>query len=112
MPRIEVFTIFPELIRPWTEASLIGRAARSGLVDLRVHDLRAGTSDPHRSVDDSPFGGGPGMVLGPEPVFAAVEAADPIRPLLLLGPGGRRFDQNWAAELATGPGVLPGLRAL
>ncbi len=104
MPRIEVFTIFPELIRPWTEASLIGRAARSGLVDLRVHDLRAGTSDPHRSVDDSPFGGGPGMVLAPEPVFAAVEAADPIRPLLLLGPGGRRFDQNWAAELARGRG--------
>jgi tRNA (guanine37-N1)-methyltransferase len=104
MPRIEVFTIFPELIRPWTEASLIGRAAGSGLLDLRVHDLRAGTSDPHRSVDDSPFGGGPGMVLAPEPVFAAVEAADPIRPLLLLGPGGRRFDQNWATELATGPG--------
>ena len=86
--RIDVFTIFPDLIRPWTEASLIGKAARSGLLDLRVHDLRAGTSDPHRSVDDSPFGGGAGMVLAPEPVFAAVEAADPPRPLLLLGPGG------------------------
>jgi tRNA (guanine37-N1)-methyltransferase len=104
MLRLEVFTIFPELIRPWKDASLIGRAARRGLLDLRVHDLRAGTSDPHRSVDDSPFGGGPGMVLAPEPLFAAVEAADPVRPLLLLGPSGRRFDQRWAAELATGPG--------
>jgi tRNA (guanine37-N1)-methyltransferase len=86
---------------PLTTASLIGRAGRSGLLDLRVHDLRAGTSDPHRSVDDSPFGGGAGMVLAPEPVFTAVEAADPPRPLLLLGPGGRRFDQTWARELAT-----------
>jgi tRNA (guanine37-N1)-methyltransferase len=102
--RIEVFTIFPELVRPWTQASLIGKAARSGVLDVRVHDLRAGTSDPHRSVDDSPFGGGPGMVLAPGPVFTAVEAVDPIRPLLLLSPGGRRFDQRWATELAAGPG--------
>jgi tRNA (guanine37-N1)-methyltransferase len=102
--RLEVFTIFPELVRPWTQSSLIGKAARSGVLDLRVHDLRAGTSDPHRSVDDSPFGGGPGMILAPGPVFTAVEAVDPIRPLLLLGPGGRRFDQRWAAELAAGPG--------
>jgi tRNA (guanine37-N1)-methyltransferase len=102
--RLEVFTIFPELVRPWTQASLVGKAARSGVLDLRVHDLRAGTSDPHRSVDDSPFGGGPGMVLAPGPVFTAVEAVDPIRPLFLLGPGGRRFDQSWAAELAAGPG--------
>jgi tRNA (guanine37-N1)-methyltransferase len=102
--RVEVFTLFPDLVRPWTQASLLGKAARSGVLDLWVHDLRAGAADPHRSVDDSPFGGGPGMVLAPEPVFAAVEAADPIRPLLLLGPGGRRFDQEWAAELAAGPG--------
>ena len=104
MTRLEVFTIFPELVRPWTQASLVGKAARSGVLDLRVHDLRAGTSDPHRSVDDSPFGGGPGMVLAPGPVFTAVEAVDPIRPLFLLAPGGRRFDQSWAAELAAGPG--------
>jgi tRNA (guanine37-N1)-methyltransferase len=102
--RLEIFTIFPELVRPWTQASLIGKAARSGVLDLQVHDLRAGTSDPHRSVDDSPFGGGPGMVLAPGPLFSAVEAVNPIRPLLLLGPGGRRFDQTWAAELAAGPG--------
>jgi tRNA (guanine37-N1)-methyltransferase len=104
MTRIEVFTIFPDLVRPWTHASLIGKAARGGLLDLRVHDLRAGASDPHRSVDDTPFGGGPGMVLAPGPVFTAVEAVDPVRPLLLLGPGGRLFDQAWAADLAASPG--------
>jgi tRNA (guanine37-N1)-methyltransferase len=102
--RIDVFTLFPDLVAPWTQGSLIGKAARAGVLDLRVHDLRAGASDPHRSVDDSPFGGGAGMVLGPEPVFAAVEAVDPPRPLLLLGPGGSRFDQAWASRLAAGPG--------
>jgi tRNA (guanine37-N1)-methyltransferase len=102
--RIDVFTLFPDLVAPWTSASLIGKAGRSGLLDLRVHDLRAGAPDPHRSVDDSPFGGGAGMVLAPEPLFAAVEAIGPPRPLLLLGPGGRRFDQSWAADLATAPG--------
>jgi tRNA (guanine37-N1)-methyltransferase len=102
--RIDVFTLFPDLVAPWTTASLIGKAARSGLLDLRVHDLRAGTTDPRRSVDDTPFGGGAGMVLAPEPLFAAVEAIAPPRPLLLLGPGGRRFDQSWAADLATAPG--------
>lgn len=102
--RIDVFTIFPDLVSPWTGASLIGKAARSGLLDLRVHDLRSGTTDPHRSVDDSPFGGGAGMVLMPEPLFRVVEGAEPPRPLLLLGPGGRRFDQAWAAELAASGG--------
>jgi tRNA (guanine37-N1)-methyltransferase len=102
--RIDVFTIFPDLVEPWTRSSLLGKAVRGGLLDLRVHDLRAGASDPHRSVDHSPYGGGAGMVLAPEPLFAAVEAADPPRPLLLLGPSGRRFDQAWAAELAGGGG--------
>lgn len=98
--RIDVFTIFPDLVGPWTRASLIGKAAEGGLLDLRVHDLRAGARDPHRSVDDAPYGGGAGMVLAPDPLFAAVEAADPPRPLLLLGPAGRRFDQAWATDLA------------
>lgn len=102
--RIDVFTIFPDLVAPWTRASLIGKATAAGRLDLRVHDLRAGTSDPHRSVDDSPFGGGAGMVLTPEPVFSVVEAAAPPRPLLLLGPSGRRFDQALAVELAAGVG--------
>lgn len=102
--RIDLFTIFPELVRPWTEASLMGRASRAGLLDLRVHDLRSGTTDPHRSVDDAPFGGGAGMVLAPEPIFTVVERERPPRPLLLLGPAGRRFDQEWASELAAGEG--------
>ena len=102
--RVDLFSLFPDLLRPWTEASLIGRAGRAGLLDLRVHDLRSGTTDPHRSVDDAPFGGGAGMVLAPEPVFTVVEREDPPRPLLLLGPGGRRFDQDWARELASGAG--------
>jgi tRNA (guanine37-N1)-methyltransferase len=99
--RIDLFTIFPDLVRSWTGASLIGKAGREGLLDLRVHDLRSGTTDPHRSIDDSPFGGGAGMVFAPEPLFRVVEATDPPRPLLLLGPGGRRFDQAWAEQLAS-----------
>jgi tRNA (guanine37-N1)-methyltransferase len=102
--RIDVFTIFPDLVAPWTEASLIGKAGRAGLLDLRVHDLRSEAGDPHRSVDDSPFGGGAGMVLAPDPVFACVEAVEPPRPLFLLGPGGRRFDQGLAVDLAGGTG--------
>lgn len=102
--RIDLFTIFPSLVDPWLDASLIGRARQAGLLDLRLHDLRLGASDPRRSVDDAPFGGGAGMVLAPEPVFAAVEAAAPPRPLFLLGPAGRRFDQAIAVELAGGPG--------
>src|SRR4051794_8428573 len=84
--------------------SLLGKARAAGRLDVRVHDLRSATTDPHRSVDDAPFGGGAGMVLMPEPLFSAVEAVDPPRPLFLLGPGGRRFDQALAAELSTGPG--------
>jgi tRNA (guanine37-N1)-methyltransferase len=98
-PRIDTFTIFPALVDGWLSASLIGKAREGGLLDLRVHDLRSAAQDPHRSVDDAPFGGGAGMVLAPEPVFGAVEAVDPPRPLLLLGPGGRRFDQGVAREL-------------
>jgi tRNA (guanine37-N1)-methyltransferase len=69
-----------------------------------VHDLRAGATDPHRSVDDAPFGGGAGMVLMPEPVFATVEAVDPPRPLYYLGPAGRRLDQPLVRTLAAGEG--------
>lgn len=98
--RAEIFTIFPDLVEAWCSASLLGKAWRSGGLDIRVHDLRSGANDPHRSVDDSPFGGGAGMVLAPGPVFAAVEAVRPARPLFLLGPGGRRFDQAMARELA------------
>ncbi len=99
-----MFTIFPEMVEDFADRSLLGRARARGLLDVRAHDLRSQTRDPHRTVDDAPFGGGAGMVLMPEPVFACVEAADPPRPLFLLGPGGRRFDQSLARELASGTG--------
>lgn len=102
--RIDVFTIFPDLVDGFADRSLLGRARRGGLLDIRAHDLRSQTQDPHRSVDDAPFGGGAGMVLMAEPLFACVEQVDPPRPLFLLGPGGHRFDQALARELAGGPG--------
>jgi tRNA (guanine37-N1)-methyltransferase len=98
--RIDVFTIFPDMVEHFASQSLVGRARQAGSLDVRVHDLRQATSDPHRSVDDAPFGGGAGMVLMPEPVFAAVERIEPPRPLLYLSPAGRRFDQQAAADLA------------
>jgi len=98
--RIDVFTIFPGLVDAFCAESLLGKARTSGILDLRLHDPREHTSDVHRTVDDTPFGGGAGMVMKPEPLFAAVEAAAPPRPLLLLGPGGRRFDQRMADDLA------------
>ena len=98
--RVDVLTLFPGIVVRYAAESILGRASSSGHLDLRVHDLRLATSDVHRTVDDSPFGGGAGMVLMPEPVFAAVEAVEPPRPLILMGPAGRRFDQSVAVELA------------
>jgi tRNA (guanine37-N1)-methyltransferase len=98
--RIDVFTIFPDLVEHYCEGSLLGKARHQELLDVRVHDLRAGADDPRRSVDDAPFGGGAGMVLAPGPIFAAIEAVAPPRPLYLLAPGGRRLDQRVVEELA------------
>jgi len=98
--RIDVFSIFPAMVGEFASQSLLGRAAQKGLLDIRVHDLREHTTDVHRTVDDSPFGGGAGMVLRAEPIYASVEAAQPPRPLFLLGPGGRRLDQDMARDLA------------
>ncbi|HEY8525120.1 MAG TPA: tRNA (guanosine(37)-N1)-methyltransferase TrmD [Acidimicrobiales bacterium] len=98
--RIDVFTIFPDMVDDFAGRSLLGKARAAGTLDIRVHDLRSCATDPHRSVDDAPFGGGAGMVLMPEPLFAAVEAVDPPRPLYYLSPAGRRFDQSVARELA------------
>ena len=103
--RIDVFTIFPDMVAGYCGASILGRAAETGALDVRVHDLREGADDPRRSVDDSPFGGGAGMVLMAEPLFRCVEAVPDLpRPLYLLTPGGRHFDQAKAAELAASPG--------
>lgn len=98
--RIDVFTIFPALVDSFCSESLLGKCRDNGLLDLRCHDLREHTTDVHRTVDDAPFGGGAGMVMRAEPIFASVEAANPPRPLFLLSPGGRRFDQRLAEELA------------
>ena len=80
--RIDVFTIFPDYLAGPLALSLVGRARDAGLLDVRLHDPRKWTTDAHRSVDDAPFGGGAGMVMLPEPIFAAVEAVQPPRPLL------------------------------
>ncbi len=102
--RIDVFTIFPDLVDHFAAGALLGRARTGGILDLRVHDLRHWALPPRRSVDDAPFGGGPGMVMTPGPIFAAVEAVVPPRPLLLLSPAGRQFDQDLAQELAADAG--------
>jgi tRNA (guanine37-N1)-methyltransferase len=102
--RIDVFSIVPDMGDGFSAYGLLGKAIERGLLDVRIHDLRSEATDPHRSVDDSPFGGGAGMVLMAEPLFAAVEAARPPRPLYLLGPGGRRFDEATARDLAAKPG--------
>ena len=98
--RIDVFTLFPDIINGFCSHSLLGRARESGAVSVTAHDIREHTTDVHRTVDDIPYGGGAGMLMRPEPIFASVEAANPPRPLLLLGPGGQKFDQKMAHALA------------
>ena len=99
--KVDVFSIFPEMITDYTKQSILGRAIESGLLEVSVHDLRLATTDKHRTIDDPPFGGGAGMVMMPEPVFNAVEEVNPQRPLILLGPSGRKFDQRLADELGS-----------
>lgn len=99
--RIDVFTIFPGIVEAPLRESLLGRAIADGLLEVGVHDLRTWSTDRHRSVDDEAYGGGPGMVLKPEPIFAAVESLDPDRGrVLLLSPAGRRLDQALIGELS------------
>ena len=102
--RVDVFTIFPAYLDGPLRSSLLGRAVERGLLDVRIHDPREHATDAHRSVDDTPFGGGAGMVLMPQPLFAAVDAVQPPRPLLLLSAAGARFDQRTAARLASRDG--------
>lgn len=102
--RIDVLTIFPDIVEYFASRSLLGKARERGTIDIRIHDLRSAAMDPHRSVDDAPFGGGAGMVLMPEPIFRAVETVDPPRPLYYLGPAGKRFDQAMARDMAASGG--------
>jgi tRNA (guanine37-N1)-methyltransferase len=102
--RVDVFTIFPDYFESPLRASLLGRARDAGLLDVRLHDPRDHAPGNHRSVDDTPFGGGAGMVMTPEPLFAAFEASAARRPLFLLSAAGKPFDQATARELAGLPG--------
>jgi tRNA (guanine37-N1)-methyltransferase len=105
--RIDVFTIFPEILEGPLRASLLGRAIASGTVDVRVHDLRDFATEKHRQVDDESYGGGPGMVMKPEPVFAAVESLGAeAKRVLLMSPAGQRLDQAFVRELAAEPRLV------
>lgn len=99
--RIDVFTIFPGMLEAPLRQSLLGKAIAEDLVQVWVHDLRTFATDAHHQVDDTSFGGGPGMVMKAEPVFAAVESLDPDRGrVILLSPAGRRLDQALVRELS------------
>lgn len=109
MLRVDIITIFPDYFREAFDYGIVRRARAAGLVEIKAHDLRAWTSDKHRVVDDRPFGGGDGMVLKPEPIFAAVESlvgaqrredVPSGKSVLLLSPQGKQFMQSLAAELA------------
>ena len=105
--RIDVFTIFPGIVQGPLRESLLGKAIEAGVVDVRVHDIRASATDKHRQVDDEPYGGGPGMVLKPEPVFAAVESlGEGTKRVIVLSPAGRRLDQVLVRELAKEPWLV------
>lgn len=99
--KIDVLTLFPEMFSGPMDASIVGRARKAGLLDLRLQNLRQWTHDRHKTVDDKPFGGGAGMVLKPEPIFEAVESlADEKTHVILTAPAGRPFTQAIARELA------------
>jgi len=102
--RIDVITLFPEILRAPLDASILGRAQRGGQAEIVLHQLRDYATDKHRTVDEKPYGGGPGMLLKCEPIFAAVEdvqkKADKPGKVILLSPTGAKFDQAKARELA------------
>jgi len=105
--RIDVFTLFPDIFESPLRESLLGKAIEAGILDVRVHDIRDSTTDKHRQVDDEPYGGGPGMVMKPEPVFAAVDSlGDGQKRVILLSPAGRRLDQALARELSLEPWLV------
>ncbi len=103
--RIDVLTLFPEVCEPFFAASILGRAQQAGVVTIRCHNIRDSSTDPHRKVDDRPFGGGPGMVMLCQPVFDAVERAESEEggpaTRILLTPQGDRLTQRVVEELAT-----------
>src|SRR5215469_12122065 len=116
--RIDIVTLFPEICRAPLSESIMKRTQENRIVDLHIHNLRDWTTDKHHVVDDAPFGGGQGMVMKPEPIFAAVEALKKTpnvrRPtsnarkskILLMSPAGLRFDQQVAQQLSEEPHLI------
>jgi tRNA (guanine37-N1)-methyltransferase len=110
--RIDILTIFPALFEPFLETAFVGLARERGAAEIGVHDLRAWARDRHRSVDDAPYGGGPGMVMTPEPLVPAIEAlagpkgVDRTHRVIHLSPQGVPLGQPKLAELAAGPPIL------
>jgi tRNA (guanine37-N1)-methyltransferase len=105
--RVDILTLFPEICRAPLSESMMRRAQECGALDLHIHNIRDWATDKHRIVDDAPFGGGQGMVMKPEPIFAAVESlrVENSR-VVLMTPQGRRFDQSVACELAQAPHLI------
>jgi tRNA (guanine37-N1)-methyltransferase len=107
--RIDVITLFPGLLEAAARESILGRAIESGRLVFRAHQLRDYAHDRHKTVDDRPYGGGPGMVLKTEPLVEAIESVQAMAqraPVRLLSPGGRRFDQAMAWELSRAPRLI------
>ena len=109
--KIDIVTLFPEICRAPLSESIMKRAKENRIVELNIHNLRDWTTDKHHVVDDAPFGGGQGMVMKPEPIFAAVEdlksqIANHKSQILLMSPAGRRFDQQMAAQLSQEPHLI------
>src|SRR5438874_7419322 len=109
--KIDIVTLFPEICRAPLSESIMKRTQEKGIIGLRIHNLRDWTTDKHHMVDDAPFGGGQGMVMKPEPIFAAVEdltsqIANRKSKILLTSPAGRRFDQQMAQQLSREPHLI------
>ena len=103
--RFDVFTLFPEVFEPYLQVSILQRAHQRGLIEVHLHNIRGWTVDRHHITDDEPYGGGGGMIMKPEPLFAAVEGvlgSPPVCPVILLTPQGRLFTQSVAQQLASG----------
>jgi len=99
--KYSILTLFPELVRPWTQESILEKAIAKGLIKVDVRDIRGSTTDKHKTADDTPYGGGAGMVMRVDVTVKAIEAAGPADEVILLSPAGERFTQKIAEDLAT-----------
>lgn len=107
--KIDIITLFPDMFKGPFDMSMLWKAKERGLVDIKLHDLREFGLGPRRQVDDTPYGGGDGMLLKPETMFAAVEAAQANNPeakVIVLSPQGKRYDQAMAQQLSKEPGLI------